>query len=78
MPRYYFDIRDGEALSVDEEGLHLADQRAAEVEAALSLADATTDLAPSADGRDLAIEVRSAEGPIFRVSFLFEAARPNN
>ncbi|WP_433996657.1 DUF6894 family protein [Bradyrhizobium liaoningense] len=36
VPHYYFDIRDGKALAVDEEGLNLTDHRAAEVEAALS------------------------------------------
>ena len=46
MQRYYFDIRDGEALSTDEEGLDLADERAALVEAALSLADAAKDQRP--------------------------------
>jgi hypothetical protein len=38
MPRYYFDIRDGEDLYPDEEGLDLPDLRSAEVEAATSLA----------------------------------------
>ena len=70
MPHYYFDIRDGNALSVDEEGLNLANRRAAEIEAALSLADSAKDLPPSANGRGLAIEVRDAEGLIFRAAFL--------
>ena len=72
MPHYYFDIRDGETLSVDEEGLTLANQRAAEVEAALSLADTVKDLAPSASNSGLAIEVRDADGLIFRTAFLFK------
>jgi uncharacterized protein DUF6894 len=78
VPRYYFDIRDGEVLCVDEEGLDLADQKAAEIEAALSLADTAKDLGPFADGRDLAIEVRGAEGPIFRAAFIFQVARLNS
>ena len=78
MPHYYFDIRDGEALSVDEEGMDLADQRGAEMEAALSLADAAGGLAPLADIRDVAVEVRGIEGPIFRASFLFDIARLGN
>lgn len=59
MPHYDFDIRDGRALSVDEEGLTLANQRAAEIEAALSLADTAKDLAPSASGRRLAIAAQT-------------------
>ncbi|MBR0782546.1 hypothetical protein JQ635_14090 [Bradyrhizobium iriomotense] len=77
MPHYYFDIRDGTALAADEEGLSLTNQRAAEIEAALSLADTAKDLAPSASGRDLAIEVRDANGLIFRAAFLFGTARPS-
>jgi len=69
VQRYYFDIRDGEALSTDEEGLDLADERAALVEAALSLADAAKDLAPSESGRGLVIEVRGAKGANFRAAF---------
>ncbi|WP_404437257.1 DUF6894 family protein [Bradyrhizobium daqingense] len=37
MPRFYFDIWDGESLVIDEEGLSLAGRRAAEIEAALLL-----------------------------------------
>jgi hypothetical protein len=40
MKRYYFDLRDSEGLSVDEEGLELQDVQAVQEEAALSLADA--------------------------------------
>ncbi|WP_409334048.1 DUF6894 family protein [Bradyrhizobium sp. cir1] len=47
VPHYYFDIRDGKALAVDEEGLSLMNQRAAEIEAALSLADTAKDLVRS-------------------------------
>ncbi len=77
MPHYYFDIRDGQTLSVDEEGLTLANQRAAEIEAALSLADTAKDLVPSASSGSLAIEVRDDDGPIFRAAFLFGTARSN-
>ncbi|UWU95363.1 DUF6894 family protein [Bradyrhizobium sp. CB1015] len=78
MSHYYFDIRDGQALSVDEEGLTLANQRAAEIEAALSLADTAKDLVPSASSCSLAIEVRDDNGPIFRAAFLFGTARSND
>ena len=74
MPRYYFDIRDGEALCVDEEGLDLLDQGAAEVEAALSLADMARDRAISADSHTMAIEVRGAKGALFRAGFMSEGA----
>ena len=39
MPRYFFDIRDGEELIPDEEGMDLPDLEAAFREAVRSLAD---------------------------------------
>ena len=40
MKRYYFDLRDGDALAPDEEGLDLSGIEAAQVEAAGFLVDA--------------------------------------
>jgi hypothetical protein len=74
MTRYYFDIRDGEALYADEEGMELEDQRAAEIEAAKSLGDMARDLSPLDDRHPMAIEVRTKTGPIFQAAFIFEAA----
>jgi len=74
MIRYYFDIRDGEALYVDEEGMELEDQRAAEVEAAKSLGDMARDLSPFDDRHHVAIEVRTKTGPVFQAAFIFEVA----
>ena len=39
MPHYYFDIRDGEELVEDEEGIELEDIAGAQMEAAATLAD---------------------------------------
>jgi hypothetical protein len=39
LMRYYFDMREGESLALDDEGLELPSLAAAEHEAALSLAD---------------------------------------
>ena len=76
MPRYYFDIRDGEALFPDEEGMELDDQRAAEIEAAQSLADMAKDLSPLDEPHHMAIEVRTGVGRIFQAAFIFEAKPP--
>jgi hypothetical protein len=70
VSRFYFDIRDGELLAIDEEGLDLSSQRAAEIEAALSLADVTKQLEPFAFSEDLAIEVRDAGGPVLKATFV--------
>ena len=72
MPHFYFNIWDGEALVVDEEGLDLISQRAAEIEAALSLADIARQLEPLASSDGLAIEVRNERGPVLRATFVRE------
>ncbi|RXG85273.1 DUF6894 family protein [Bradyrhizobium zhanjiangense] len=75
---FYFEIRDGESLVTDEEGLDLISQRAAEIEAALSLADVARELEPFANSKGLAIEVRDASGPVLRATFVYERVRPVN
>jgi len=72
MARFYFDIRDGTGLYPDEEGLELASQRAAEIEAARSLGELARDLATLDERYDFAIEVRTEGGPVFKVVFVFE------
>ena len=76
MPRYYFDIRDGNGVSVDEEGIELRDMQAVQEEAARSLADMARDEVRSVKdptkNRRLAIEVRDDDGPILEVKFTFE------
>ena len=78
MPRFYFDIRDGDSLAVDEEGLDLTGQRAAEMEALLSLADIVRELETFASVDSLAIEVRDERGPILRATFICEKVQPLN
>ena len=74
MPRYYFDIVDGQGLIPDDEGIEMADQRSAEIEAAKSLAEMARDTAPI--GRhQMSIEVRTDKGPVFQASFIFELTR---
>jgi len=75
VSRFYFDIWDGEALVVDEEGLDLASRRAAEIEAALSLADIAKQLEPRLGDRGVAINVRDASGPVLRATFVDERVR---
>jgi Domain of unknown function (DUF6894) len=70
--RYYFDIREGEALCADEEGMELKDQKAAEIEAANSLADAARNCSPLETRHHVAVEVRTSAGPVFQAAFIFE------
>ena len=73
MPRYYFDIVDGQGLVPDDEGIEMADQRSAEIEASKSLTGMARDISPI--GRhQMSIEVRTDEGPLFQASFIFANA----
>jgi hypothetical protein len=76
MPRYYFDMRDGDELAVDEEGPVLSDLRAVQAEAAKSLADMARDAVHSSftvcGKHHMAIEVRDGVGPVMQVRFTFE------
>ncbi|MBR0872523.1 hypothetical protein JQ633_19335 [Bradyrhizobium tropiciagri] len=76
MTRYFFDIRDGTGLYPDEEGLDLPDQRAAEMEAAHTLAVLARDAA-SMHGRDddVAVEVRTGTDPLFHAALVFHNGR---
>jgi hypothetical protein len=75
MPRYYFDLVNGENISFDAEGIELPDMQAVQEEAALALACLVKEMrpAPASDlPHFLAIEVRDNAGPILRVQFTFE------
>lgn len=69
--RYYFDIRNGQDFYRDEEGIILPDLRAAEIEAVNSLHEMASQL-PTVDERhDMAIEVRSMDGPLFQAALIY-------
>ena len=63
--RYFFDIRSQGNLYRDEEGLELANEKAAEVEAANSLAGLARDSKVMHGRLDVAIEVRSTTESLF-------------
>ena len=77
MTLYYFDLRDGEELALDEEGLELRTMRAVQEEAARSLADFAYGAMRLNGGQSqlMAIEVRDEHGPVMEVKFSFEIAR---
>ena len=69
MTRYYFDIRDDDGVSIDEEGLEFRTLREAEFEAARSLADLAAEFAKTC--KDVAVEVRTDAGRVFQAAFVF-------
>jgi hypothetical protein len=72
MPRYFFDICENNQIATDELGIELPSLRAAEIEAAQSLADMAKDTPPTADRPDLEIAVRTKDGPLFKVAFTYQ------
>ena len=79
MPRYYFDLMEGDVLAVDQDGLELYSLRAVQAEAAKSLADMARDAVhsfpPPFGHHKMAIEVRDDMGPLLQVKFTFEVER---
>ena len=74
MPRYHFDVRDGEAFVKDDEGSELPDIAMAQIEAAHILTDMVNDLpfrAAEPSGYHMSIDVRDEAGPLFLLSFAF-------
>jgi hypothetical protein len=57
MQRFYFDVRDGSVLHIDEEGQELGDMDAVEQEASEALAIIARDLLPKRRNGLLVIEV---------------------
>jgi hypothetical protein len=72
MPRYFFDIREGNYLAVDEEGVELPDVQAAEAEAARSLTDMARDHVLARTSHSLTIDVRDDNGPIARAKLSWD------
>jgi hypothetical protein len=79
MARYYFDMRDGDGLALDEEGMELSEFRDVQTEAAMSLADMARDTIRRSRGQAnrhrMAIEVRDKSGPVMQVKFTFDVEK---
>jgi hypothetical protein len=58
MPRFFFDIHDGEDFTPDRQGLDLDDLEAAKEEAKKTLPEIVKDEIPDGDRRDFTIDVR--------------------
>jgi hypothetical protein len=69
--RYYFDLRQGDELAIDEEGVEFETLQQAQEEAARSLADMARDETMIGNGAapKLIIEVRDGDGPVMAVTF---------
>ena len=73
VPRFYFDIRDGEQFIRDDEGLDYPDIEAARDSATVALAEMAKDALPRAELHHIAIEVRDeAKEPLLMAELTFE------
>jgi hypothetical protein len=62
MPRYYFDIRDGEYVQKDNEGTVLRGLAEAKAQAVKTLPDIARDEIPYGDQREFVIEIKDENG----------------
>ena len=75
MHRYFFDIRVGDDLADDEEGVDLPNVDAVQKEALRVLADMARDLIQFP--ASMAVEVRDDDGPVMRARVVFDIQRTN-
>ena len=77
MPRYYFNVREGDHLSLDDEGFECASAERARSEAVRCLAEMTKDAINKSDGASLSmsVEVQDDDGPLLEVGFVFDLTR---
>jgi hypothetical protein len=78
VSRYYFDIREGDQFTVDDEGWEYPSIEIARNEAVRSLAEMAREAVPEAkDSFDLrmSIHVRDESGSMVEVKFSFEVIR---
>jgi hypothetical protein len=76
VPRFYFDIRDNDKLTRDEDGVELDGVDAARREAAQTVAQMGKDVLPGTVHWELAIEVRNDRPePLLRAALVFDIQR---
>jgi hypothetical protein len=76
MPRFYFDVLDGDKFTRDSEGIVCPNTERARDEAALTLAEMAKSVLRGTVARELAIEVRDeAKEPLLRTVLRFEVQR---
>ena len=78
MPRFFFDIHDGENFTPDDVGLELKSLEAAKAEAKKTLPDIVKDEMPDGDRRDFIVVVKDEVGhEVLRVTLSLVVERPS-
>ena len=74
MPRYFFDLYDGDTEAKDTEGLDFVDREAMRRAAIAELPDIARDVLPDGDEREFVVAVRSERGEVvFRAALVLRA-----
>jgi hypothetical protein len=78
VPRFFFDIHDGEDFTPDREGLELKDLETAKDEAKKALPDIVKEEMPDGDRRDFTVDVKDVAGRIvWRVTLSLVVESPS-
>jgi hypothetical protein len=78
MPRFFFDIHDGEDFTPDRQGLELEGLEAAKAEAKKTLSEIVKEEMPDGNRRDFTIDVKNAAGQIvWRVTLSLVVESPS-
>ena len=78
MPRFFFDIHDGEDFTPDRQGVDLDDLDAAKDEARKALRDIIWDEMTDGDRRDFTVDVKNTAGEIvWRVTLSLVVETPS-
>jgi hypothetical protein len=73
MPLYYFDVREGDNLNRDTDGLDLPSIKEAREQASMALSTMLHDALPDGLHMDISIEVRGADSrALFKVHITFD------
>ncbi len=76
MPRFYFDIRDGDRTTLDSDGVEFPTLDAAHTDLMDGLAEITRDIMPDGTYREIIGEVRDEGGkPVLRATIAVKAER---
>jgi hypothetical protein len=79
VARYYFDLREGDEVTRDEEGVNLPNLESVQEEAARALSEMARETVrqrPNGTEYRMSIEVRDDNGPVLQARFTFEVDRP--
>lgn len=77
MPRYFFDVTDGDGVFMDDEGAVCETVKDVEREAFLTLTEMARDAIRAGSNEDITVVVRAETGPVLQAKLKLEISRLN-